>query len=268
MKTVQYLLSGQYLSTAYDFYASGLFKNPDAAMVGTSMVSANNIYWGHLSINGSLGLFMGQLPDRLWGQIWCTPSASQGLSMTIGSIKPDVIYTVLLDNAGVLNVQASGTTIWKTPGPGNGSAGPYFAQITDDGQLTLTTGTPSNPGAQYWSSGTNQGTLSVERQTGSLISILQIQVSYLDTSSGKPGNKVMLSIGDNSKSASLHWPAMLKGPTDPNFLDSMPRALRLYVGPITSNSMQVNLGAWRSLRLIITDSDMGFPLGFSQVASA
>ncbi len=135
-------------------------------------------------------------------------------------------------------------------------------------QLTLTTGTPSNPGTRYWSSGTNQGALSIERQTGSLISILQIQVSYLDTSSGKPGNKVMLPIGDDSKSASLHWPAMLKEPTDPNYLDSMPRALRLYVGPITNHSLQVNLGAWRSLRLIITDSDMGFPLGFSQVASA
>lgn len=61
---------------------------------------------------------------------------------------------------------------------------------------------------------------------------------------------------------------MLKGPTDPNYLDSMPRALRLYVGPITNQSLQVNLGAWRSLRLIITDSEMGFPLGFSQVASA
>lgn len=268
MKAVQHLLSGQYLSTAYDFYTSGLFKKPDAAMVGTSMVSANNIYCGHLSINGSLGLFIGQMPDRLWGQIWCTPAASQGLSVTQGGMAPEVVYTVLLDASGVLNVQAAGATIWKSPGPADASAGSYFAQITDDGQLTLNSGSPANPGSRYWSSGTNQGTLYIDRQAGMGYTNVQLSMAYFDARGGKPGNLVKLSLGTTSASNTVHWPAMLADATDPAYLASMPRALCLNIGPGEPYLQQINIGAWRSLRMVVTNQGCEFPQGFGHALSA
>lgn len=233
MKSVQYLLNGQYLSTAYDFYASKAshdFGTMDPNMVGTSMASASNIYCAQLAIDGSFNLYMGRLPDRLWGLVWRTPSSSDGLSVTRTGVKPQVIYTLVLDDSGVLSAQSSGTTFWKSPGPSDTSAGSYFAQITDGGALTLSTGTPSNPGSQYWSSGSDQCVADIQF-VDSLNMVVGLQVTYYDARNGKPGSSVKTDLGSVNGSTTKQWPGMLAEPSDANYLKALPAAMTLTVDP-------------------------------------
>lgn len=266
MKIVTALQTGQYLSTAYDFYASGLFSPSDPNMVGTSMQSGNGIYCGHLSIDGSFNLHMGRLPDRLWGTIWRTPTSSNGLSVTRGGVAPSTVYTLLLDTDGVLKVQASGQTIWKTTGPTDTSGGAYFAEIDDAGQLALWTGTPASPGEKYWSSGSDVCQLFVLPDP-TLNLPIAVTLTYSDVRSGRPGSFVSTVLSDKG-SGTYRWDAMLAPATDPGYLQSLPAAMTLSVSVDKSASHSIEIGLFRRVTLQLAGTSFSVPIGMGTQPTA